>query len=89
MEKIMKAALERGCILELNAHPDRLDLKDHHCRMARDMGLKVAISTDAHSTKALGNMKYGIYQARRGWLTKDDVVNTHPVAELLKLLKRK
>jgi DNA polymerase (family 10) len=89
MEKIMKAALERGCILELNAHPDRLDLNDHHCRMARDMGLKVAISTDAHSTKALGNMKYGIYQARRGWLTKDDVVNTHPVAELLKLLKRK
>ena len=89
MEKIMKAALERGCILELNAHPDRLDLNDHHCRMARDMGLKVAISTDAHSTKALGNMKYGIYQARRGWLTKDDVVNAHPVAELLKLLKRK
>jgi DNA polymerase (family 10) len=89
MEKIMKAALERGCILELNAHPDRLDLNDHHCRMARDMGLKVAISTDAHSTKALGNMKYGIYQARRGWLTKDDVVNTRRVAELLKLLKRK
>ncbi|MCG6908076.1 MAG: DNA polymerase/3'-5' exonuclease PolX [Desulfobacteraceae bacterium] len=89
MEKIMKAAMERGCILELNAHPDRLDLNDHHCRMARDMRLKVAISTDAHSTKALGNMKYGIYQARRGWLTKDDVVNTHPVAELLKLLKRK
>jgi DNA polymerase (family 10) len=89
MEKIMKAALERGCILELNAHPDRLDLNDHHCRMARDMGLKVAIYTDAHSTKALGNMKYGIYQARRGWLTKDDVVNTRRVAELLKLLKRK
>jgi DNA polymerase (family 10) len=89
MEKIMKAALERGCILELNAHPDRLDLNDHHCRMARDMGLKVAISTDAHSAKALGNMKYGIYQARRGWLTKDDVVNTRRVAELLKLLKRK
>jgi DNA polymerase (family 10) len=88
MEKIMKAALERGCFLELNAHPDRLDLTDHHCRMARDMGLKMAISTDAHSIQGLKNMKYGVYQARRGWLTKHDVINTRKVADLLKLLKR-
>ncbi len=88
MEKIMEAARERGCFLELNAHPDRLDLNDHHCRMAKDIGVKVAISTDAHSTTGLRNMKYGVYQARRGWLTKDDVINTRRVADLLKLLQR-
>jgi DNA polymerase (family 10) len=88
MEKIMEAAKERGCFLELNAHPDRLDLTDHHCRMAREMGLKLAISTDAHSPRGLANMKYGIYQARRGWLSKDDVINTRKVADLLRLLTR-
>lgn len=86
MEKIIEAALERGCFLELNAHPDRLDLNDHHCRLAKEMGLKVAIAT--HHTEALRNIKYGVYQARRGWLSKDDVLNTRKVADLLKLLKR-
>ncbi len=88
MEKIMEGAKERGVILELNAHPDRLDLNDHHCRMAKEMGIKIAINTDAHSTDGLNNMKYGIYQARRGWLSKDDVINTRRVAELLKFFKR-
>jgi DNA polymerase (family 10) len=88
MEKIMEGAKERGVILELNAHPDRLDLNDHHCRMAKDMGIKIAINTDAHSTDGLNNMKYGIYQARRGWLSKDDVINTRRVADLLKFFKR-
>jgi len=88
MEKIIEAARDRGCFLELNAHPDRLDLNDHHCRLARETGVKVAINTDAHSTRGLQNMKYGIYQARRGWLGKDDVLNTRKVADLLKLLKR-
>lgn len=88
MEKIIEAALERRCFLELNAHPDRLDLNDHHCRLAREMGLKVAISTDAHHAEALRNMKYGVYQARRGWLSKEDVLNTRRAGELLKLLKR-
>lgn len=88
MDKIMDAALQRGCYMELNAHPDRLDLNDHHCRMARDKGVKVSIATDAHSTQGLKNMKYGINQARRGWLGPDDVINTRRVADLLKLLKR-
>jgi DNA polymerase (family 10) len=88
MEKIIEAARERGCFLELNSHPDRLDLNDHHCRLAKEMGLKVAISTDAHHTEALRNIKYGIDQARRGWLAKDDVINTRKVAELLKLFKK-
>jgi len=88
MEKIMRAALERGCFLELNAQPDRLDLNDHHCRMAKEMGLKLAICTDAHHVGGLKNMRYGIYQARRGWLSRDDVINTRKVADLQKLLKR-
>lgn len=88
MEKIMRAALERGCFLELNAQPDRLDLNDHHCRMAKEMGLKLAICTDAHHVGGLKNMRYGIYQARRGWLSSDDVINTRKVADLQKLLKR-
>ena len=88
MERLMEGALERGCFLELNGHPDRLDLTAGHCRMARDMGLKVVISTDAHYAAELGNMRYGIFQARRGWLSADDVVNTRRVADLLRLLKR-
>jgi DNA polymerase (family 10) len=88
IEKVMEAALERGCFLELNAHPDRLDLTDRHCRMAKALGLKVAISTDGHSTLGMNNMRYGIYQARRGWLSRDDVINTRKVADLQQLLRR-
>jgi DNA polymerase (family 10) len=88
MEKIMAAALERGCHLELNAHPDRLDLDDVHCQMAKQMGLKVAISTDAHGLRDLELMRFGIDQARRGWLEPDDVLNTRPLAELRVLLRR-
>ena len=69
----MKAAVERGCFLELNGHPDRLDLDDVHCQMAKKMGLKVALSTDAHSTDDLALMRFGIGQARRGWLEPADV----------------
>ena len=89
LERLMKAAVERGCYLELNAHPDRLDLDDVHCQRAKKMGLKLAISTDAHSTDDLDLMRFGIGQARRGWLEPGDVINTRPLAELRKLLKRK
>jgi len=88
MEQLMKAAGERGCVLELNAHPDRLDLNGAHCRMAREYGVKIAISTDAHSPGGLRNMKYGIDQARRGWLSADDVINTRRTRDLLRLLAR-
>ena len=88
LEKVMKAARERGCVLELNAHPDRLDLDDVHCQMAKRMGLKIAISTDAHSLDDLSLMRFGIGQARRGWLEPSDVVNTRRWPELRKLLKR-
>lgn len=89
MERLMKAALERGCFLELNAHPDRLDLTDFDCKMAKEMGLKVVISTDAHSIADLEFMRFGVGQASRGWLEPQDVLNTRSVNELLKLVKRK
>lgn len=88
LEKVMKAAVERGCFLEVNGHPDRLDLDDVHCRMAKEMGLKLALSTDAHSTDDLDLMRFGIGQARRGWIEASDVINTRSLPELRKLLKR-
>ena len=74
--------------MELNAHPMRLDLNDTYCRMARELGVKVAISTDAHNPLSLDYMRLGIGQARRGWLEKDDVLNTRSWSALRKLLKR-
>jgi DNA polymerase (family 10) len=88
LERIMRAALERGCFLELNAQPDRLDLNDAHCRMAKELGLKVAISTDAHSVANLDLMRFGIDQARRGWLEPNDVLNTRSWPHLKQLLPR-
>jgi DNA polymerase (family 10) len=88
MERIVRGAAERGCFLELNAHPDRLDLTDIHCQMARAHGVRVAVSTDAHATSHLGFMRFGIGQARRGWLAKDDVLNARPWSELRRLLRR-
>ncbi|MFZ5622719.1 MAG: DNA polymerase/3'-5' exonuclease PolX [Pseudomonadota bacterium] len=88
MQTIMNAARERGCFLELNAQPARLDLTDVHCKMAKDMGLKVAISTDAHNTAQFDYMRFGIGQARRGWLEARDVLNTRGLVELKKLLRR-
>jgi len=88
MEQVMDAALERGCYLELNSQPRRLDLNDIHCRMAKERGLKVVISTDAHSATQLGYLRYGLAQARRGWLEKADVLNTRGLKALLKALRR-
>jgi DNA polymerase (family 10) len=89
LERILKAAKERGCCIELNAHPTRLDIDDHFCRLAKDMGVKISLGTDAHSIDGLKFMKYGIGQARRGWLEPKDVLNTRPLHELIKLLGRR
>ncbi|HSO07237.1 MAG TPA: DNA polymerase/3'-5' exonuclease PolX [Pelomicrobium sp.] len=86
MEKIVRKARARGCFLELNSQPKRLDLTDTHCRMARDAGVPVAISSDAHSTTDLGNLILGVGQARRGWLAAADVLNSRPLPALLALL---
>jgi len=88
MLKIVRQARERGCFLELNAHPERLDLLDIHCQMAKDEGVLVAISSDAHRLQDFDNLKYGVGQARRGWLTKADVLNTRPLRLLRPLLRR-
>ena len=88
MDRVISTAREAGCYLEINAEPDRLDLNDLHARAAKLAGVKLAVSTDAHSTDAFQYMRFGIDQARRAWLTADDVLNTRPLAELRKLLKR-
>jgi DNA polymerase (family 10) len=89
MVRIIRAAADRGCFLELNAHPERLDLIDSHCRMAREAGVLVAINSDAHGVEDFDNLRYGVGQARRGWLGKADVLNTRPLNELKKLLARR
>ncbi|MBI4208158.1 MAG: DNA polymerase/3'-5' exonuclease PolX [Deltaproteobacteria bacterium] len=88
MEKLMDAARSNHVALELNAYPNRLDLSDIYCKMARDKGVWLVISTDSHSTAQLENMIYGIYTARRGWLEKEHVLNTRPCAEFKKILHR-
>ena len=88
MDAIIKAAKELGCILELNAQPDRLDLDDIYCKAAKEAGVRIAISSDAHSVNDLHYISYGISQARRGWLEKEDVVNTLPLTQFRKLLRR-
>lgn len=72
---VMEACAETGTALELNAHPDRLDIQDTVCRQAKEAGVKVVIGTDAHNSSHLSLMHFGVSTARRGWLTKDDVLN--------------
>jgi len=88
MLKIIRHARSRGCFLELNAHPERLDLLDVHCQLAKEEGVRVAISSDAHRIQDFDNLKYGVGQARRGWLEADDILNTRSLTELRKLLQK-
>jgi DNA polymerase (family 10) len=82
MLAVIRKCKARGVALELNAHPQRLDLTDLHCRMAKDEGALVAINSDAHSVHEFDNLVYGVGQARRGWLEKADVLNTRPLDEV-------
>ena len=88
LDRIIRHAAERGAILELNAQPSRLDLTDTACQQAKELGVKIAISTDAHTVHDLRFMRYGIDQARRGWLEAGDVVNTLPLNDLLDLMAK-
>jgi DNA polymerase (family 10) len=88
MLRIIRKAKSRGCFLEVNAHPERLDLLDTYCQMARDEGVLVSINSDAHSVLDFENLRFGVGQARRGWLEKKDVLNTRSLAELRPLLAR-
>ena len=76
VEAVLQAAVELDVAVELNASPRRLDLSDVHVRRAKELGVKVAISTDAHDPRALQSMRFGVEQAQRGWLERDDVLNT-------------
>jgi len=86
MEKVIDKAIEENCYIELNASPERLDINDIYCKRAKEKGLKIVISTDAHGPNQLQNMKYGINQARRGWLSPKDVLNTRSLNDFLKHL---
>ena len=88
MERVTAAARDLGCYLEVNAQPERLDLNDMYIHAAKQAGVKFAISTDAHSVDSFVYMRFGIDQARRGWLTADDVINTRPLSALRKMLRR-
>ena len=87
VERIVAKALETGTFLEINAQPNRLDLRDSHARLAGEAGVKIAVNTDAHQLSALQHMEMGVAQARRAWLTKDQVLNTRTWPQIEKLLK--
>ncbi|MBI3302845.1 MAG: PHP domain-containing protein, partial [Deltaproteobacteria bacterium] len=88
MSRIIRQARSRGCFLELNAHPERMDLLDTYCQLAKEEGVLVSINSDAHSVLDFNNLRFGMGQARRGWLEKDDVLNTRPLHALWPLLRR-
>ena len=89
MEQLMESARDTGTIMELNSFPGRLDLNDVHCKMAKDYGVLIAISTDAHDAMQMRDViKYGVATARRGWLEPKDVVNTRGLGDIRGLLKR-
>jgi DNA polymerase (family 10) len=88
MDRITSAARDLNCCLEINAQPERLDLNDIHAHMAKSKGVRIAVSTDAHAVSSFQYIRYGIDQARRAWLTADDVINTRRLADLRKLLER-
>jgi DNA polymerase (family 10) len=89
VERVIEKALETGTFLEINSQPDRLDLTDVHARAAREAGLKLVIDSDGHEVGALDFVELGVGQARRAWLTKDDVVNTHTWKQIEKLRKKR
>jgi DNA polymerase (family 10) len=89
MEKVLDACAKHGVAMECNSYPDRLDLKDVYLRMCKERGVKVVISTDAHSTTNLSFIRYGVTMARRGWLEKKNVVSTLPCGEFLAALRPK
>jgi DNA polymerase (family X) len=87
VERVVERAVETGTALEINSQPDRLDMRDTHARLAGEAGVRMPITTDAHSVGALGYAELGVAQARRAWLTKEQILNTRPWREIKKLAK--
>ena len=88
MDKIMSEASDRNVFMEINSSPRRLDLNDIHAKMAKERGIKISISTDSHTRDNLKNIRYGVYQARRGWLEADDIINTKSADDIIKMMKK-
>ncbi|MBI4445161.1 MAG: DNA polymerase/3'-5' exonuclease PolX [Acidobacteria bacterium] len=88
LQEVIKVALQNRVCLEINAYPERLDLSDVHCRMAKENGVLLSINSDSHNRQMLHYMKYGIYTARRGWLEPQDVINTYVLDDLRRVLKK-
>ena len=88
IDVVLKAALETGTILEINANPRRLDLRDTHARRAIELGVHIAINTDAHSAGDMDLMHYGVAVAQRGWASAEAVVNTWDIRRLRSYLER-
>ena len=88
MARIIQKAADRGCFLELNANPRRLDLYDIYCQIAKEQGVLVSINSDAHSVTDINHLALGVAQARRGWLEKGDVLNTRSLTQVRKLLSQ-
>ncbi|HZU41714.1 MAG TPA: PHP domain-containing protein, partial [Terriglobales bacterium] len=88
LEKVLAAAAQNKVAMEHNAYPDRLDLSDRNLRLARERGVKIVINTDSHHTSHMEKMRFGVLQARRAWLTAADVVNTLPVEEFARAMKK-
>jgi DNA polymerase (family X) len=87
VEKVVAKAVETGTFLEINSQPNRLDLRDTHARLAGETGVKIAVNTDSHELRALQHIEMGVAQARRAWLTADQVLNTRSWTEIKKLRK--
>ena len=87
LDAVLKSAAQKRVAMELNAYPDRLDLCDRHLRLAKQHGVKIVINTDSHHTSHMEKIRFGVLQARRAWLTKDDVLNTLPLQEFASAMK--
>ncbi|MBM3249566.1 MAG: DNA polymerase/3'-5' exonuclease PolX [Candidatus Omnitrophica bacterium] len=88
LDEVSRAARDTNTALEIDAFPSRLDLNGQNCRRVKELGVKLAVSTDSHTTDQLANMKLGVSMARRGWLTRQDVLNTLPPEAFLKAIKK-
>lgn len=89
IDKIIETAQKKGVVLEIDAYPDRLDLKDEYIKKCVEAGVKLSIDSDAHSSEHFSVLKYGIAQSRRGWASKNDIINAWPLEKMLGFLKEK
>jgi DNA polymerase (family 10) len=87
--QVLRAAAQYGTLIEINAHPQRLDLDWLHCKQGKALGVQFVINPDAHSTGEIGLLPFGVDVARRGWLEKTDIFNTQPLSKILKSLARR